>query len=107
MTPIPIDAAREIAERYGYDQVLIYARKVGEDPAPHGEHMTTYGVSREHCSVAARMAAVLQRFMGWQVEKIDSPDEDIPPSVLVGGAAGGQSAPPATPAANIAEGDRS
>lgn len=66
MKRIPISAARQIAEVYGYDRVVIYARKVGDDPAPHGEHMTTYGVNREHCSVAARIADTLQRFMGWK-----------------------------------------
>ena len=62
---IPIAAARRIAETYGYDQVLIYGRKVGTDPDPHGEHLTTYGVNAEHCGVAARMADVLKKFMGW------------------------------------------
>lgn len=66
MKRIPISAARRIAEDYGYDQVVIYARKVGDDPAPHGEHMTTYGATKEHCSIAARIADTLQRFMGWK-----------------------------------------
>ncbi|PZU10036.1 hypothetical protein [Sphingomonas sp.] len=66
MKPIPISAARRIAEDYGYDQVVIYGRKVGADPDPHGEHLTTYGVSAEHCAVAARMADVLKTFMGWK-----------------------------------------
>lgn len=66
MKPIPIKAAREIAEAYGYDQVVIYARKVGDDPAPHGEHLTTYGRTPEHCAVAARISETLQRFMGWK-----------------------------------------
>jgi hypothetical protein len=63
---IPISAARQIAEAYGYDQIVIYGRKVGDDPAPHGEHPTTYGVTKEHCAVAARISATLQRFMGWK-----------------------------------------
>lgn len=63
--PIPLAVARRIAKDYGYDQVLIYARKVGD--APEGrEHMTTYGVNREHCSIAARMGDFLKyRVMGW------------------------------------------
>ena len=65
MKRIPIRAARQIAEEFGYDQVVIYARKVGAAPDPHGEHLTTYGVNREHCAVAAKMADVLKRFMGW------------------------------------------
>lgn len=66
MRPIPIAAARRIAEEYGYDQVVVYARKVGEAPDPHGEHMTTYGVNKAHCRVAAQIAEALQRFMGWK-----------------------------------------
>jgi hypothetical protein len=66
MKRIPISAAKHIAKTYGYDQVMIYARKVGDDPAPHGEHMTTYGVTKEHCSAMARVARYLQReIMGW------------------------------------------
>lgn len=66
MKRIPIKAAKEIAEKYGYDQVMIYARKVGEDPAPHGEHMTTYGVNKAHCAAMARIASFLQKkILGW------------------------------------------
>lgn len=64
---IPISAAKAIAKEYGYDQVMIYARKVGEDPEPHGEHMTTYGVSKAHCSAMATIARFLQtKIMGWK-----------------------------------------
>lgn len=67
MKPIPITAAEMIAKNYDYDQVVIYARKVGEDPDPHGEHMTTYGVDKVHCGVAAQIGSTLKRFMGWGV----------------------------------------
>lgn len=66
MVKIPISAARDVADRYGYDQVVIYARRCQDSPEPHGEHLTTYGRTREHCDVAARMAEVLKKFMGWQ-----------------------------------------
>ncbi len=62
--PIPIEAAREIAERYGYEQVVIYARKTGENG---GEHMTTYGTVEPHKSIAADMGRVLRKFMGWDL----------------------------------------
>ncbi len=66
MQPIPISAAKEIAERYGYDQVIVVARKVGEDPEPHGEHVTTYGRSKAHCAVAAKADNFLKhKVMGW------------------------------------------
>ena len=58
---IPISAAEKIAKQYGYDQIIIYARKVGE-----GEHMTTYGVNKEHCSAAALIGNFLKyKVMGW------------------------------------------
>ncbi len=60
---IPIKAAERIAKEYGYDQVVVYARSVETGI----EHMTTYGVNKEHCSVAARMGDVLKKFMGWKV----------------------------------------
>lgn len=67
MRDIPISAAQMIAENYGYDQVVIYARRCHDSPVHHGEHMTTYGRTVEHCGVAARMGATLQKFMGWSV----------------------------------------
>lgn len=66
MKRIPITAAKRIADEYGYDQVIVYARKVGV-VQPFGEHMTTYGVTKQHCDIAARMGAVLKKFMGWDV----------------------------------------
>lgn len=63
--PIPIAEAKKIAEAYGYDQIVIYARRVADAPEG-GEHLTTYGRTPQHCSVAARMSEVLQRFMGWK-----------------------------------------
>lgn len=66
MKPIPISAAELIAKKYGYDQVIIIARRVGDDPEPHGEHVTTYGVTKAHCDVAARIGDFLKfKVMGW------------------------------------------
>lgn len=69
MKPIPISVAKDISKKYGYDQVIIYTRKVGEDPDPHGEHMTTYGINETHCSVAARIGDYLKyKILGWTKE---------------------------------------
>lgn len=77
MLPIPISAAEEIAKRYGYDQIVVFARRISNplppvnadtantDPGPEGEHLTTYGVNPVHCSVAAAMGDVLKAFMRW------------------------------------------
>lgn len=69
MLPIPISEAENIAHKYGYDQVIIIARRVGEDPAPCGEHLTTYGRDKSHCDVAARIGGFLKfKVMGWTAE---------------------------------------
>lgn len=52
---IPISAAKKIAEQYDYDQVIIIARKVGRN-----EHVTTYGVNKEHCDIATRCGNFLK-----------------------------------------------
>lgn len=61
---IPISAAKQVARDYGYDQVIIIGRAVGDGG---GEHMTTYGRSREHCDAIAAGGRALQQFMGWKV----------------------------------------
>lgn len=61
--PIPIKAAQEIAEKYGYDQVVIIARKVGDEGL---EHVTTYGRDKANCDVAARIGDFFKHnLMGW------------------------------------------
>lgn len=63
MKPIPISAAKDIAKKYGYSQVVIIARAVGDNG---GEHVTTYGVDRANCAVAARIGYFLKyKVMGW------------------------------------------
>jgi hypothetical protein len=58
---IPISAGKLIAETYGYDQVVIVARRVGV-----GEHVTTYGVDEANCAVAARIGDFFKHeLMGW------------------------------------------
>jgi hypothetical protein len=60
---IPITAAQRVAEQYDYDQVVIIARKVGDGG---GEHVTTYGVNKANCAVAARIGEFIKhKIMGW------------------------------------------
>lgn len=62
MKPIPISAAKQIAEKYGYDQVIVIARAVGQ-----GEHCTTYGKNKAHCGVAAQIGQfITSKIMGWK-----------------------------------------
>jgi len=70
MKPIPIAAAMRIVHAYGYDQVVIVARKVGS-----GEHCTTAGVDAANCDAAARIGNVLKhKVMGWPREDADERD---------------------------------
>lgn len=63
MKAIPIAAAKAIAQKYGYHQVIVIARQVGEGG---GEHVTTYGVDKPNCEVAATIGDYLKyKVMGW------------------------------------------
>jgi len=63
--PIPIAAAARIAKAYGYDQVIVIGRRCADSPMPHGEHITTYGVTKAHCGAAATISKKLQQIFGW------------------------------------------
>jgi hypothetical protein len=64
--PIPISAGKEIADKFGYDQVVIIARKCGESGL---EHVTTYGVNKAHCDVAAKIGNFIKfKIMKWENE---------------------------------------
>ncbi len=74
MVPIPIRAAAHVARRYGYDQVIIIARRVGNGG---GEHVTTYGRDTTHCGVAARVGAFLKhKVMGWPEYTVKPEQQD-------------------------------
>jgi hypothetical protein len=65
--PIPVKAAKEIASKYGYDQVVILARKTGDNGL---EHVTTYGTDKTHCKIAAAIGDFLKyKVMGWTSEQ--------------------------------------
>lgn len=64
--PVPISAAEGIAHKYGYDQVIVIARKTGRTGL---EHVTTYGISKKHCEIAAQVGDFLKfKIMGWKKE---------------------------------------
>lgn len=72
MTEIPISEAKSLAQKYGYDQVMIYARRCHDSVEPHGEHMTTYGRNREHCEAAAKIGDFLKfKIMGWNNDHVN------------------------------------
>ena len=69
MKKIPISEAERISKKFGYDQVIIYARRCHDFDEPHGEHMTTYGKTKEHCDAAATIGNFLKyKIMGWEKE---------------------------------------
>jgi hypothetical protein len=63
--PIPITAAKHIADKYGYDQIVVMARRTGNAPNRFGEHVTTYGVNPVHCAVAALVGNKLKAVAEW------------------------------------------
>lgn len=66
MKKIPISAGKEIAEKYDYDQIVIIGRKVGKDGI---ESVTTYGVDKGHCEVAAEIGKFIKyNVMKWEAE---------------------------------------
>lgn len=70
MSELPIREARDIAHRYGWDQVIIVARKVGDDGY---EHVVTYGNGAAHCEAAARAGmAIKHHLMRWPIRLFDS-----------------------------------
>ncbi len=73
--PIPISAAKEIAEKYGYEQVIVYGRSVGDVDVKtntctiHGEHMTTYGTTKLHCDVIGLIGKTIQKIIWGEYRK--------------------------------------
>lgn len=67
---LPIKSARDIAETHGWDQVIVVARKVGDDGF---EHVVTYGKDVAHCEAAARAGnAIKHHLMKWPCSLFDS-----------------------------------
>ena len=56
---IPIKAAKEICNKYGYTHVIIFAYK------PELQHITTFGKSIENCAEAADFGNRLKNLLKW------------------------------------------
>lgn len=73
---IPVGVAKSIAKDYGYDQVIVIARKIG---VGGGEHCTTYGNNKTHCAVAAKCGNFLKyKVMGWCKENTTEHERSEP-----------------------------
>lgn len=86
---LPIKTAKHIADEYNWDQVIIVARKVGDNGY---EHVVTYGKCSAHCEAAARAGnAIKHHLMRWPCSLFDSDlrvlgvgrDADIPNALTV------------------------
>ena len=63
-------AARLVARLFGYDQVLIVGRRVGNDPDPHGEHVTSFGTTNANKFAAAALSySAQEKLLGWKQTK--------------------------------------
>jgi len=58
---IPIEAAKDIADKYGQNQVVI----VTFDKSTGLTHVVTYGKSVEECAEAAQGGNFVKRALGW------------------------------------------
>lgn len=62
--PVPIGAARKIAEEFDKDQVIV----VCWDKAHGKTHVTTYGKTIEECEQAAKGGNLVKKALGWPDE---------------------------------------
>lgn len=61
---IPINAAKNISEKYEFPEVVIFAY----DPETKMQHITTYGKTKAQCIDAARAGNYLKKALGWPEE---------------------------------------
>lgn len=66
---IPIAAAERIGNDHAYDQVIIYARRVGD---PGLEWVTTWGKDRTNCDAAAHIGDAIGRQVVKPIEERDA-----------------------------------
>lgn len=66
---IPVMAAERIGRAYAYDQVIIYARRVGE---PGLEWVTTWGKDLVNCDAAGRIGEAIGRQVVKPIEERDA-----------------------------------
>lgn len=66
---IPISAAQEIACKYGYDQVAIFAFTRDDKPRTH---ITTYGTTKKLCKEVGECAPKVAEFAGWIQPQTDT-----------------------------------
>lgn len=63
--PIPVSAAKVIADKYDYDQIIV----IGRNTTTGFEHVTTYGKTKAHCAAAATIGDFLKYdIMKWPRE---------------------------------------
>lgn len=72
--PIPVSAAKRIAEEFDKNQVIIVAwdREFGR------EHVTTYGKTKKECDEAAIGGNFVKKALGWVSENTIDHNEWVP-----------------------------
>lgn len=62
---IPISSAKNIADRYEFPEVVIFAY----DPETGKQHVTTYGKTKDQGMDAAKAGNFLKKALGWPEEE--------------------------------------
>lgn len=70
---VPIEAAKQIAEQFDKNQVII----VCWDDVHKLTHVTTYGKSLEECEQAAQGGNFVKRALGWPEEECNAVPERL------------------------------
>lgn len=65
---IPILTAKDIADHYGYSQVIIHAF----DAETGIQHVTTFGKSLSDCDNAAKGGNAIKKLLKWPEESCDA-----------------------------------
>lgn len=61
-----IEWAKDFANKFNYDQIIVIGRRVGRDLDKGGEWVTTYGKNAEHSMIAGKIGQFFKyRVMGW------------------------------------------
>ncbi len=71
---IPIKQAKAIGLAHQYDQVIILARRIGDDGL---EWVTTWGKDRIHCAAAAKIGDALRDNVAPTLERQVAEIEDL------------------------------
>ena len=70
---IPIKAAKDIANEYGYNQIIIH----GYDIESGVQSVCTYGKSQEDCDNSAKGGNAIKKLLGWPDDLCDTKPQRV------------------------------